>query len=120
MDKQLMEQHETEEKAKDEMEVPSEHLSREVRIDFYFTGATKNSNEWALLLVNDGQDLVKMDFGAMLAHLDLENNFRPALIAGIHCGPDRKNEYGMSVGPDHQGWGAKAASYEEFIVAELL
>jgi enterochelin esterase-like enzyme len=45
---------------------------------------------------------------------------KPLLIAGIHCGEDRKNEYGVSTGPDFKGWGSKAPEYEQFVVKELL
>jgi enterochelin esterase-like enzyme len=39
---------------------------------------------------------------------------------GIHCGADRRNEYGTAGIPDYKGRGAKAALYTRFIFEELL
>lgn len=96
------------------IELQSRYLKRTVKIDLYQNDA--GSERCSLLLVNDGQDLVKMGFNNILRKLSL----KPLVIAAIHCGEDRKNEYGMSEGPDYKGWGAKAASYENFVMNELL
>ena len=96
------------------IELQSRYLKRTVRIDLYHTDATADS--CGLLLMNDGQDLAKMSFSNILRRLKL----KPLIIAGIHCGDDRKNEYGMSAGPDYKGWGAKAGVYEKFVVKELI
>ena len=96
------------------IELQSRYLKRTVRIDLYHTYA--ESEYCNLLLVNDGQDLITMDFISMLKKLKL----KPLIIAGIHCSDDRKNEYGMSAGTDYKGWGAKAGLYEKFIVKELI
>jgi enterochelin esterase-like enzyme len=95
-------------------QLQSKHLKRTVRIDFYKSQI--DSDQYSLLLVNDGQDLVTMEFSKML----LKHQLKPVIIAGIHCGPDRKSEYGMSAGPDFKGWGAKATSYEKFVMKELM
>ena len=39
---------------------------------------------------------------------------------GIHCGPDRRNEYGTVGVADYKGRGARAGQYEQFIFSELL
>jgi len=96
------------------IELQSRYLKRTVRIDLYHTDVELEFCN--LLLVNDGQDLVTMDFKSMLKKLKL----KPLIIAGIHCSDDRKNEYGMSAGTDYKGWGAKAGLYEKFIVKELI
>lgn len=96
------------------VELQSRYLKRTVTIDMYHTDAQMEF--CSLLLINDGQDLVKMGFNNILRRLKL----RPLIIAGIHCGDDRKNEYGMSAGPDYKGWGSKAGAYERFIVKELM
>lgn len=95
-------------------ELQSHYLRRIVNIDFYQTDPEANS--CSLLLINDGQDLATMDFSKMLGKLKL----RPLIVAAIHCGPDRKNEYGMLTGPDHKGFGSKAVEYEKFILKEVL
>lgn len=96
------------------IEVQSRYLKRTVKIDLYHSDAA--ADHCSLLLVNDGQDLVKMGFENILRRLKL----KPLVIAGIHCGEDRKNEYGMSAAPDYKGWGARAAFYEKFVIKELI
>jgi enterochelin esterase-like enzyme len=101
------------------IELQSQLLTRPVRIDFYQSG-NDHSADPALLLMNDGQDLLKMDFEKLFEPFNSEKRIRPLLVAGIHCGEDRINEYGMSSGPDYMGRGTKAELYEEFIISELL
>ncbi|HUQ66327.1 MAG TPA: alpha/beta hydrolase-fold protein [Flavitalea sp.] len=96
------------------IELQSRYLNRTVRIDLYHTDA--ESENYSLLLVNDGQDLVKMNFSSVLANVKV----RPLITAAIHCSEDRKNEYGMSTGADYKGSGAKAGAYEKFIISELI
>jgi enterochelin esterase-like enzyme len=102
------------------LELQSELLKRTVRIDFYQPENAVPSSTFDLLLVNDGQDLVTMDFDKIFRSLNIQKKLKPLLVAGIHCSADRKNEYGMSEGPDNKGWGTKALVYEQFIVSELL
>ena len=79
-------------------------LKRAVKIDLYNGDAVYDNCN--LLLINDGQDLEKMQFVNILRPLKLQ----PLVIAAIHCSDDRKNEYGMSAGADYKGWGAKAGA----------
>jgi enterochelin esterase-like enzyme len=96
------------------IELQSRYLKRTVKIDLYNTDA--GSENCSLLLINDGQDLVTMGFENILRR----HKLKPLIVAGIHCSDDRKNEYGMSAGADYKGWGSKAASYERFIINELI
>ncbi len=96
------------------IELYSEHLDRSVKIDFYHTDVD-NKSGMSLLLINDGQDVEKMDIDNIL-----NDASKPLLIAAIHCGLERKREYGMSVAPNADGWGDKASAYEQFIITELL
>ncbi len=100
--------------------VQSDYLKREVTIDFYKPPFAKNPNNCQLLLINDGQDLITMDFKNMLETLYAKNKIAPLLCAGIHCGADRKNEYGTARMPNAKGEGAKAALYAHFVMEELL
>ena len=102
------------------IELQSALLDRTVRIDFYQSGCSGADTEVSLLLFNDGQDLVKMDFKRLLDRFNGGKLIKPLLVAGIHCGPGRMNEYGVASGPDYLGRGAKAAMYEQFIITELL
>lgn len=73
-----------------------------------------------LLLINDGQDLITMDFKKILQKLYDVNEIKPLFCVGIHCGPDRKNEYGTANVLNEKGQGAKASLYTRFVMEELL
>ncbi len=98
----------------------SKILVREVKVDFYLPSYDIASENLSLLLVNDGQDLVAMQFEKILGKLYDENLISPMLCVGIHCSADRKNEYGTAKILDYKGRGAKAALYTRFIYEELL
>lgn len=98
----------------------SVYLKREVLFDFYLPPSLENLNGINLLLINDGQDLITMDFKNILNKLYNERKIEPLLCVGIHCGADRKNEYGTANFLNAKGQGAKAALYSRFIMEELL
>jgi enterochelin esterase-like enzyme len=114
--------------------IASEYLERDVSIDFYLPPGMRSRSEAgtrhstvldhpagvSLLLVNDGQDLPKMHFRRILDDLMAEDLIRPLLCVGIHCGKDRKMEYGTARVLDFQGRGRKAQAYTHFIFKELL
>ncbi len=100
--------------------IASGFLKRDVTIDLYFPPEKITGEEISLLLINDGQDLVTMNFKNILDNLYEEDKIVPLLCVGIHCGPDRKNEYGTANILNYKGQGAKAALYTRFIFEELL
>lgn len=100
--------------------IDSSLLDREVRVDIYIPEFVTDISETSLLILNDGQDLVKMDFGAILSSLNDQKLIEPLTCIGIHCGPDRKMEYGIAGTPDYKGRGAQASNYTTFIFEELL
>ncbi|MEO9020532.1 MAG: alpha/beta hydrolase-fold protein [Ginsengibacter sp.] len=100
--------------------IPSRFLKRDVVIDFYFPPDMPKGQELDLLLINDGQDLVRMNFPGILNELYSRNSISPLLCVGIHCGDDRKNEYGTANITDYKGRGAKASLYTRFVFEELL
>ena len=100
--------------------ISSEYLEREVTVDVYLPAAMVNPEQLSLLLVNDGQDLLKMPFDEILDELITNREIDPLLCIGIHCGPDRKMEYGTAYSADFKGRGAKAGLYTKFIFEELL
>ncbi|MGZ5247828.1 MAG: alpha/beta hydrolase, partial [Flavitalea sp.] len=101
------------------IQIVSEPLERTVLVDLYFP-VNSQSDELNLLLINDGQDLVTMGFEKILEQLSVVGAIKPLLCVGIHCGEDRKNEYGVAAAPDFKGRGAKAALYQRFVLEELL
>lgn len=101
-------------------ELASEFLQRTVRVDFYLPLNIEHPEDMSLLLINDGQDLVTMGFEKLLDDLHQQHLIKPLLCVGIHCGEDRKNEYGMMVSVDYKGRGSKAGLYRQFIFEELL
>lgn len=101
-------------------EIDSEHLDRTVLLDVYLPTDVKQPGEMSLLLINDGQDLPKMPFGAILSDVYYYREIEPLFCVGIHCGADRKNEYGVASQPDYQGRGSKAGAYTRFVLEELL
>jgi enterochelin esterase-like enzyme len=98
----------------------SELLEREVIVDFYLPVNVEHPENMSLLLVNDGQDLPDMPFEEILNDLLQQELIEPVLCVGIHCGPDRKMEYGVAGKPDYKGRGAKAKAYTNFVFNELL
>ena len=95
-------------------------LDREVLIDIYLPLHIKHPGDMNLLLLNDGQDLVKMPFENILNDLMYYEEIEPMLCVGIHCSSDRKQEYGMANFPDYLGRGSKAGLYTRFILEELI
>jgi enterochelin esterase-like enzyme len=100
--------------------IRSEFLERDVKIDCYLPSGEHRTNQMSLLLINDGQDLVTMNFGNILQNLYDHNQITPLLCVGLHCSADRKNEYGTAKYLDYKGRGAKAALYSRFVFEELM
>lgn len=98
----------------------SDYLEREVLIDIYLPTVPVAAEDVALLLINDGQDLVRMNFGDILDSLVSSETIEPIMCVGIHCGIDRMNEYGTICQPDYRGRGAKAGRYVKFVFDELI
>ena len=100
--------------------IRSEFLKREVIVDIYLPSQKEDLNNCDSLLVNDGQDLATIGFTNILQKLYDKDEIKPLVCAGIHCGADRKNEYGTSGILNEKGQGAKAGLYSRFVMEELL
>jgi enterochelin esterase-like enzyme len=98
----------------------SKFLEREVKVDAYFPKKVSRLKELSLLLINDGQDLIKMNFKNILKDVYRANKIAPMLFIGIHCGADRGEEYATAKTLDYKGRGTKAAAYTNFIFQELM
>jgi enterochelin esterase-like enzyme len=100
--------------------IKSAWLQRNVIVDYYLPVHFNQSTPMSLLLINDGQDLVTMQFQNILERLYKENAITPLFCVGLHCGDDRRNEYATAKVTDYKGRGTKAAQYTRFIFEELL
>jgi enterochelin esterase-like enzyme len=100
--------------------ISSAYLDREVILDFYLPKNISDLSSINLLLINDGQDLPKFHFQFMLDLLHKNQEIEPLLCVGIHCGLERRMEYGTATYPDYKGRGVKAGEYEKFILEELI
>jgi len=100
--------------------ITSAFLERDVIIDAYLPTNIVYPEKMSLLLINDGQDLPKMPFDEILEGLISNKEIEPLVCIGIHCGPDRKLEYGTAAETDYKGRGSKAKAYTNFIFKELL
>jgi len=100
--------------------IKSTFLKRTVVVDFYFPANVNALNSASLLLINDGQDMVKMEFAEILEKLYGIGMIKPLICICIHCGTERKREYGVAGVPDYKGRGDKANLYTRFILEELL
>ena len=97
----------------------SNYLEREVTYNVYYNEESLYLNP-SLLLINDGQDLVKMHFQNILESLYAANKIEPIFCVGIHASAERKKEYGTSYSADYKGRGNKAGLYTKFILDELI
>ncbi len=98
--------------------VRSTYLGRDVIIDIYLPMDLQNPT-LSLLLINDGQDLVKMNFVSMLDGLIATGQITPIVCVGIHAG-ERLSEFGTAHIGDYKHRGEKAFSYQQFLLEELL
>jgi iron(III)-enterobactin esterase len=96
----------------------SKYLAKDLRIDCYSNNCTEKACD--LLLINDGQDLLKMELASLLSSLFNRDQLKPLVCVGIHAGADRLHEYGTSGILDFAGRGVKAEAYQQFVVYELL
>ena len=100
--------------------IPSEHLDRMVKIDLYFPKNIQDIKPIKLLLINDGQDLPVFSFQSMLDSMQCQKEIEPILCVGIHCGKERRMEYGTISYVDYSGRGIKAAGHRNFVLHELI
>ncbi len=98
------------------------NLEREVTFDIYLPPEYHTSRDarYPLLLLNDGQDLPRMDFSRILEKLYYKKRIPSLIAVGIYASGDRMREYGTVRQVDYKGRGDKAVHYRNFILEELL
>lgn len=100
--------------------LPSDALERTVKLNCYLPPVPAAQGSVPVLFLNDGQDMEAIGLDRILNDLYAANAIKPMMVVAIHCGEDRKNEYGMIHSMDFKGRGAKAPQYQQFILEELL
>jgi enterochelin esterase family protein len=100
--------------------ITSKLLNREVICTLLMPGEQDIAEPLSLLLLNDGQELESLALTQTLEQLYNTNRIKPILVAAIHAGEDRLQEYGVAGKPDFKKRGAMAHVYTQFVIAELL
>ncbi|QNF34617.1 esterase family protein [Adhaeribacter swui] len=103
----------------EEWTIASQILNREVSGVIYQPEYLSATGPLHLLLLNDGQDLVTMQYDRILTRTLQHKNIQSVLTVGIKAG-NRLQEYGVSGQPDFKERGSEAHHYRQFIVQELL
>lgn len=96
----------------------SKYLGREVRVDAYRSLDFNPGIDFKLLVLQDGQDLPKMNFQSVYVQAGLAN--QNWICLGVHAGPDRKQEYGVIGYPDFLQRGSRADAYAHFLLHECI
>jgi enterochelin esterase-like enzyme len=96
----------------------SKYLGREVKVHAYHSANMKAGTDVKLLIMQDGQDLQKMNFQRMF--IDAGMGDHSWICLGVHAGPERKQEYGVIGYPDYMQRGNKADAYAHFILHECI
>ena len=103
------------------IDIKSDHLHREVKVDFFLPKNVDDPSSMNLLLINDGQDMEVLGLESILTQLYSGNDaIQPVLCAAIHASKDRKKEYGIAGQPDYMGRGSKANLFTLFVMEELI
>ena len=100
--------------------IDSEFLKRTVTCTLFIPGDGGITVPLNLLLLNDGQEAANLKLPEIFDDLNRRNCLKPLMIAAIHAGDDRIQEYGVAGHPDFKKRGAKAGLYTSFIINELL
>jgi enterochelin esterase-like enzyme len=96
--------------------VPSAYLKHEVEIDIYKPEGILGNEKIELLLLNDGQDVAKMNFTQILEDAHQSKRNHRLIVVAIKASAERLMEYGVAGVPDFKGRGAKANLYADFII----
>ena len=99
---------------------PSRYLQRQVRITLLLPpGYYRGSERYPILFLHDGQDINALHLEKTLNRMFQHQEIPPMVVAGIHAGHDRKQEYGVASQADFAGRGSKAFLHARFLTEEL-
>jgi enterochelin esterase-like enzyme len=97
----------------------SKLLNREVDINLLLPQDFKPDRKYALLLLNDGQDMEALKVQESLEKLVANKVIPEIIVAGVVAG-DRLQEFGVAAQKDYLKRGSKAKAYTKYIVEELI
>lgn len=101
--------------------IVSKHLDRKVKFRLEAPPNYKDSKQtFPVLLMNDGQDFLKMNLEKSLTQAYASPTIVPFIYVGIECNEDRLQEYGTASSADFKGRGDKALKYSKFILEEMI
>jgi len=105
-----------------EYNYPSRRLRRSVTVTVYLPPSyfSGSRNRYPLLLFNDGQDLEAMQLERVLQPLYAGRRICELIVAGLHAGERRLDEYATAGRPDYQQRGKLAEAHTQFVLRELL
>ncbi|MCY7352751.1 MAG: esterase family protein [Cytophagaceae bacterium] len=83
-------------------------------------GYGQAGKQFPVLYLNDGQDVERLHLADILTELYWESRIDPIIVVGIHANQERLQEYGTAAQADYKGRGAKAGSYAQFVLNELI
>lgn len=98
--------------------VYSRHLQKHIDLTIISTQVPKEKNSFNLLLLNDGQDVEKLQVKKIVDSLYKKKLIQPLVVVAINAFA-RMQEYGVAGYPDYQSNGASAEKYSAFIDDEL-
>lgn len=98
-------------------QVLSVYLQRTVRVDLYVPVRMEQLGHIDVLFINDGQDLLKMDFDSLYTAVSSKH---PLVVVALHAGSERRREYGVAGRPDYMNRGDKAKAYQQFVIEEVF
>ena len=101
-------------------DIHSKLLGRDTVVDIFLPFQyEKGSQQYPLLILNDGQDGEAIHLKATLEKLTKSKEINDVIVVAVHAG-DRMQEYGVANHPDFEGRGAKAKNYTKFIMTEMI
>lgn len=99
--------------------VPSPELGNSRTITVYLPPGYTNDREYPLLLAHDGQEMGAWNLAATLAAHHGAGRVTP-VVAAVPANHDRLHEYGTVGRLNHDGLGARAAEFQDFITETVL
>lgn len=99
--------------------VPSPELGNSRTITVYLPPGYTNDREYPLLLAHDGQEMGTWNLAAALAAHHGAGRVTP-VVAAVPANHDRLHEYGTVGRLNHDGLGARAAEFQDFITETVL